>query len=85
MEFESTELFSSARLIKYGKTYSLGITIDSNTPAYPPRSLSLQVVQPTQQFGVLGLPNSTYNDDVFQGVSGHRACRYQRASGSATP
>jgi len=57
-------------LIKYGKTYSLGLTIDANTPAYPPRSLSLQVVQPTQQFGTLGLPNSTYNDDIFQGWFG---------------
>ena len=63
-------VLKASKLIKYGKTYSLGITIDSNTPAYPPRSLSLQVVQPTQQFGVLGLPNSTYNDDVFQGWFG---------------
>ena len=39
-----------------GRLIVLGITIDSETPAYPPRSLSLQVVQPTQQFGVLGLP-----------------------------
>ena len=63
-------VLKASKLIKYGKTYSLGITIDSETPAYPPRSLSLQVVQPTQQFGVLGLPNSTYNDDVFQGWFG---------------
>jgi kynurenine formamidase len=46
------------------------LTIDSNTPAYPPRSLSLQVVQPTQQFGERPFPNSTYNDDIFQGWFG---------------
>ena len=63
-------VLKAAKLIKYGKTYSLGLTIDANTPAYPPRSLSLQVVQPTQQFGTLGLPNSTYNDDIFQGWFG---------------
>ena len=63
-------VLKASELIKYGKTYSLGLTIDSETPAYPPRSLSLQVVQPTQQFGVLGLPNSTYNDDIFQGWFG---------------
>ena len=63
-------VLKASKLIKYGKTYSLGLTIDSETPAYPPRSLSLQVVQPTQQFGVLGLPNSTYNDDIFQGWFG---------------
>ena len=63
-------VLKASKLIKFGKTYSLGLTIDANTPAYPPRSLSLQVVQPTQQFGTLGLPNSTYNDDIFQGWFG---------------
>jgi len=63
-------VLKASKLIKTGKTYSLGIIIDKDTPAYPPRSMSLQVVQPTQQFGNLGLPNSTYNDDVFQGWFG---------------
>ena len=63
-------VLKAAKLIQTGKTYSLGLVIDAETPAYPPRSLSLQVVQPTQQFGVLGLPNSTYNDDIFQGWFG---------------
>ncbi|SVA08200.1 uncharacterized protein METZ01_LOCUS61054, partial [marine metagenome] len=35
----------AAKLVTTGRTYSLGITIDSTTPAFPPRSLSLQVVQ----------------------------------------
>ena len=63
-------VLNAAKLIKTGKVYSLGLTLDSNTPAYPPRSLSLQVVQPTQQFGEKAFPNSTYNDDIFQGWFG---------------
>ncbi|MEO0570030.1 MAG: cyclase family protein [Pseudomonadota bacterium] len=59
----------AAKLIKQGKSMPLGITIGSDTPAFPPRSLSLQVVQPNQQggqklsgFGYEG----NYNDDVLQ-------------------
>ena len=63
-------VLKASDLIKTGKVYSLGLVIDQNTPAYPPRSLSLSVVQPTQQFGKLGLPNATYNDDMFHGWLG---------------
>ena len=66
----STSILKAANLIKTGKVYGLGIIIDANTPAYPPRSLSLQVVQPNQQFGNQQSPNSTYNDDIFQGWFG---------------
>jgi kynurenine formamidase len=59
----------AAKLIKQGKSMPLGITIGSDTPAFPPRSLNLQVVQPNQQggqklsgFGYEG----NYNDDVLQ-------------------
>lgn len=59
----------AAALIKQGKSMPLGIVIDSNTPAFPPRSLSLQVVQPNQQGGQkleqFGYPGN-YNDDVLQ-------------------
>ena len=63
-------VLAASELIKTGKTYSLGITIDSSTPAFPPRGLMLQVVQPNQQHGRVAFPNSTYNDDVFQGWFG---------------
>jgi kynurenine formamidase len=63
-------VLAASKLIKTGKTYSLGITIDSNTPAYPPRQMSLQVVQPGQQQGRSALPNLTYNDDIFVGWFG---------------
>ena len=63
-------VLAASELIKTGKTYSLGITIDASTPAFPPRGLMLQVVQPNQQQGRVAFPNSTYNDDVFQGWFG---------------
>ena len=59
----------AAALIKQGKSMPLGIVIDSETPAFAPRSLSLQVVQPNQQGGQklnqFGYPGN-YNDDVLQ-------------------
>jgi len=61
---------AATRLVKTGKTYSLGITIDSTTPAYAPRSLSIQVVQPGQQEGARPNGGVTYNDDIFQGWFG---------------
>lgn len=58
---------TAARLVKKGESHPLGIVIDSSTPAYPPRSLSLQVVSPGQAGGGrlfdYGL---VYNDDLAQ-------------------
>ncbi len=58
----------AAKLIKQGKSMPLGITIDAQTPAFAPRSLSLQVVQPNQQGGAkleaFGYPGN-YNDDIL--------------------
>ena len=66
----AASVLAASQLITTGKTYALGITIDSTTPAFPPRSLSLQVVQPNQQESARPFPNATYNDDVFQGWFG---------------
>ena len=63
-------VLAASSLIKTGKTYSLGITIDSTTPAFAPRSMTLQVVQPGQQQGRSAFPNATYNDDIFIGWFG---------------
>ena len=38
----------AANLIKQGKSHPLGITINSKTPAFPPRTLSLTVMAPNQ-------------------------------------
>ncbi|KIN65604.1 Cyclase family protein [Sulfitobacter noctilucae] len=60
---------AATKLIKQGKSMPLGITIGSDTPAFPPRSLNLQVVQPNQQGGVklsgFGYEGN-YNDDILQ-------------------
>jgi kynurenine formamidase len=56
----------AAGLVKTGKTYALGIPVDSKTPAYPPRTFKITIVQPGQA-GNSGLgPNkATYNDDII--------------------
>ena len=36
----------AAALIKTGKTYALGIPVDTKTPAYPPRTFKITIVQP---------------------------------------
>ncbi|MDD1531203.1 polyketide cyclase [Bradyrhizobium sp. WBOS7] len=56
----------AASLVKTGKTYALGMAVDSKTPAYPPRDYKITIVQPGQA-GSSGLgPNkATYNDDIL--------------------
>ena len=66
----AASVLKAAQLIKTGKTYSLGITIDGATPAFPPRGLSLTVVQPNQQGGAKPLFDRSYNDDIFSGWFG---------------
>lgn len=67
---DAASVLQATQLVKTGRTYSLGITIDSNTPAFAPRGLSLQVVQPGQQEGARPNVGMTYNDDIFQGWFG---------------
>lgn len=62
---------AAARLVTTGKTYPLGIVVDSETPAFAPRSLSVTVLQPNQMnTGGLGPTAMTYNDDIFMGWLG---------------
>ena len=63
-------VLAAASLIKEGKVYSLGITIDSSTPAFPPRGMNVFVVQPGQQHEGQPYPNMTYNDDIISGWFG---------------
>lgn len=66
---ERTKL--AAGLVTEGKVYSLGIVVGPDTPAFPPRTLSLTVLQPGQN-GNSGLGDNTftYNDDIFMGWLG---------------
>jgi kynurenine formamidase len=61
----------AASLVKTGKTYALGIPVDSKTPAYPPRAFKVTIVQPGQA-GIPGLgpTKTTYNDDIIEGWIG---------------
>jgi kynurenine formamidase len=61
------KVLSASKLIKTGKTYSLGIPVDGSTPAYPPRGCKILVVQPgQQQGGILGPTKTSYNDDILE-------------------
>jgi kynurenine formamidase len=56
----------AAGLVKTGKTYALGIPVDSKTPAYPPRTFKITVVQPGQAGNPgIGPNKATYNDDIL--------------------
>ena len=57
----------ASKLVKTGKTYSLGITVNTTTPAFPPRTCSIYIVQPGQQGASEGLgpTKTTYNDDIL--------------------
>ena len=61
----------AAGLVKTGKTYALGIPLDFKTPAYPPRSFKITIVQPGQAGSPgLGPSKTTYNDDIIDGWVG---------------
>ncbi len=61
----------AAGLIKTGKSYGLGIETNSKTPAYPPRTFKVLVLQPGQAGGnELGPNKTTYNDDIIEGWVG---------------
>src|ERR1700748_3668131 len=56
----------AAGLIKTGKTYALGIPVDTKTPAYPPRTFKITIVQPGQAGNQGPAPNTpTYKRDII--------------------
>ena len=64
------QVLMSVALVKKGQSHPLGIVVDPAMPAYPPRSMSLQVVSPGQQNGRkldkdFGW-DAAYNDDLAQ-------------------
>jgi kynurenine formamidase len=64
------QVLMAVKLVKKGETHPLGIVVDRDVPAFPPRAFALQVVQPGQangrslasQFGW----DVVYNDDLAQ-------------------
>jgi len=64
-------VLAAANLVTTGKTYNLGIVVDSDTPAFPPRTMSVTILQPNQISTTgLGPTKTTYNDDIFMGWFG---------------
>lgn len=61
---------AASKLITTGKSYRLGIETNKKTPAYPPRTFSLTVVQPGQIGGPIGPSKTSYNDDIISGWVG---------------
>ena len=63
-------VLAAIKLVKKGQSHPLGIVVDPKMPAFPPRSTSLQIVQPGQHNGRdlsqdFGWP-LVYNDDLAQ-------------------
>jgi kynurenine formamidase len=62
---------AATKLVTRGKAYRLGIETNKDTPAYPPRSFAITIVQPGQTGGAtLGPTKTTYNDDIITGWVG---------------
>jgi kynurenine formamidase len=62
---------AAVKLVTKGKAYRLGIETNSKTPAYPPRTFAITVLQPGQVGGAaLGPTKTTYNDDIIAGWVG---------------
>ena len=62
---------AASKLVTTGKSYRLGIETNKDTPAYPPRTFAISVVQPGQVAGsTIGPTKTTYNDDIIAGWVG---------------
>src|SRR5262245_14603248 len=62
---------AAAKLVTKGKSYRLGIETNKDTPAFPPRTFALTILQPGQHAGqTLGPNKATYNDDIISGWVG---------------
>ena len=61
----------AARLVTQGRAYPMGIVVDRSTPAFPPRSVSINVFMPGQEGGrTFGSNRMTYMDDTINGWLG---------------
>jgi len=63
-------VLAATKLVKMGQTHPLGIVVEPGMPAFPPRTVSLQIVSPGQNNGRdltkdFGWP-AVYNDDLAQ-------------------
>lgn len=62
---------AATKLVTTGKSYRLAIETNKDTPAYPPRTFAVTIVQPGQNAGAtIGPTKTTYNDDIINGWAG---------------
>ena len=67
----AAKTLAATKLVTKGKAYRLGIETNKDTPAYPPRTWAVTIVQPGQNAGTsLGPTKTTYNDDQINGWAG---------------
>ena len=67
----SANVLAAAKLIKRGKSIRMGIETNSKTPAFAPRTFSLTVLAPGQEYGQsLGETKTNYHDDIISGWVG---------------
>ena len=81
----------AAQLVKTGKTYALGVETGPTSPAYPPRSYSMTILQLDDDMGTpLGSNKATGNDDlmhIWMGIGsqidglGHMGVNHQYYNG----
>ncbi|MBX9697841.1 MAG: cyclase family protein [Acetobacteraceae bacterium] len=61
----------AARLVTQGRSYHMGVVVDRNTPAFPPRSIGVNVFMPGQEGGrTFGTNRMSYMDDLITGWLG---------------
>lgn len=67
----SANVLEATKLVKRGKAIRMGIETNSKTPAFPPRTFSVTVLTPGQEYGgTLGDTKTNYHDDIIMGWVG---------------
>ena len=67
----AAKTLEASKLIKKGKSMRMGIETNAKTPAFPPRTFSVTVLTPGQEYGrSLGETKTNYNDDIIMGWVG---------------
>ncbi len=67
----AAKTLEASKLIKRGKAMRMGIETNSKTPAFAPRTFSVTVLTPGQEYGrSLGETKTNYNDDIIMGWVG---------------
>jgi len=67
----AANVLEATKLVKRGKAIRMGIETNSKTPAFPPRTFSVTVLTPGQEYGgTIGETKTNYNDDIIMGWVG---------------